>query len=74
MKFSEVSIEICNFKPYGFRLINGSTSPLDVPSYAFGLPVASLMLATAQFVHSESIFPIPENWGCKKTCFFTALF
>ena len=71
MKFSEVSIEICNFKPYGFRLINGSTSPLAVYAYSFGSPVASLMLATAQFVHSESIFPIPEKikTGCFTACF-----
>ena len=43
-----------------------------VPLYAFGYPTPRQSLGVAQFVHSESIFPIPENWGCKKTYFFTA--
>ena len=37
------------------------TSPLDVPTYAFGSPHKVLnKLCVAQFVHSKSFFPIPK--------------
>ncbi len=45
-----------DFKPFCYE----QTSPLGVPVYAFGFPKA---YALAQFVRSETFFPIPTEKG-----------
>jgi len=57
-----------------YVLCYGYTSPLDVPSYAFGQTKSSQSLDFARFIRSSSFFPIPLKSSCKKTFVFYSCF